>query len=186
MIAPDPPAEELGGVTLGRCQVCGKPAVHEVGVFCWDHAPSHADQTPGVIETFYLGSNYNIADRPRIDVARALIRDLEDVTGWRCTSRWPWSAHHGGQAVGSTRAIMAATDLADIRGADAVLIVPLNGTARGCHVEMGAAFAWDKPTYLYRPFGGEGTAFDALCTDFPTDWKQTIVRVLRDMEIVAP
>jgi len=144
---------------------------------------THADQAPGIIRTFYLGTNYNIDGGPRIDVAKALIAVLEKVTGWRCTSRWPWSAHHGGQAIGSTRAIMAATDLSDIRGADAVLIIPLNGTARGAHVEMGAAFAWDKPTYLHRPFGGEGTAFDALCTEFPSEWKEAVASVLREMEV---
>ena len=103
--------------------------------------------------TFYFGSNFNLNGEPRVDVARALIRVLEDLTGWRCTSRWPWSPHHGGQTFGSTREIMALTDLTDLRAADYVILLPLNGTARGCHVELGAALAWDKPTYLWRPFG---------------------------------
>jgi len=131
--------------------------------------------------TFYFASSFNVDGRPRTDAARSLIRALENETGWTCTSRWIRSGHHLGQAVGSTRAIMAVTDLTDLRAADVVLIVPLNGTARGAHVEMGAAFAWDKPTYLYRPRVKEGTAFDALCTDFPESWKKAVDAVLAEM-----
>lgn len=131
--------------------------------------------------TFYFGSNFNLNGSPRLDVAVGLIRALEEVTGWDCTSRWPTAGHHLGQVIGSTRSIMAVTDLTDLRIADVVLLVPLNGTARGAHVEMGAAFAWDKPTYLYRPFAKDrkdGTAFDALCTEFQDAWKQAVTDVL--------
>ncbi len=131
-----------------------------------------------VIESFYLGTNYNLNGVPRIDVAKALIAALERETGWKCTSRWPWSKHHGGQAVGNTRQVMAVTDLCDIVRADAVLILPLNSTARGAHVEQGAALAWDKPTYLLRPFGHEGTSFDSLCSPFPLVWTRTVQEVL--------
>jgi len=131
--------------------------------------------------TFYFGSSFNVDGRPRTDIARALIRALENETGWACTSRWVRSGHHLGQTVGSTREIMSVTDLTDLRAADVVLIVPLNGTARGAHVEMGASFAWDKPTYLYRPRVKEGTAFDALCTDFPESWKKAVDAVLAEM-----
>jgi hypothetical protein len=135
-------------------------------------------------KTFYFGSNFNLDGKPRLDVASALIRGLEIVTGWKCTSRWPTAGHHLGQVIGSTRAIMAVTDLTDLRAADVVILMPLNGTARGAHVEMGAAFAWDKPTYLYRPFAKDrhdGTAFDALCTDFPETWKEEVERILKAM-----
>jgi len=133
--------------------------------------------------TFYFGSNFNLNGEPRIEVARALIRVLEDLTGWKCTSRWPWSPHHGGQTFGSTREIMALTDLADLRAADNVVLLPLNGSARGCHVEMGAALAWDKPTYLWRPFKQEGVAFDSLCVDFPPAWRQIVYDVLTDLKV---
>lgn len=133
--------------------------------------------------TFYYGSNFNIGGKPRVDVARAIIRVLEEVTGWKCTSRWPWSPHHGGQTFGSTREIMALTDLTDLRTGDNVILLPLNGTARGCHVEMGAALAWDKPTYLWRPLLQEGPAFDALCVDFPQRWRDAIETVLRSMGV---
>ena len=67
--------------------------------------------------TFYFGSNFNLNGEPRVDVARALIRVLEDLTGWRCTSRWPWSPHHGGQTFGSTRGSKGLTGPTDLRGA---------------------------------------------------------------------
>ena len=134
--------------------------------------------------TFYFGSNFNLNGEPRVDVARALIRVLEDLTGWRCTSRWPWSPHHGGQTFGSTREIMALTDLTDLRAADYVILLPLNGTARGCHVELGAALAWDKPTYLWRPFGQDGTSFDSLCVGFPVEWKAAVGDALRKLGVV--
>ena len=55
--------------------------------------------------TFYFGSNFNLNGEPRIDVARALIRVLEDLT--------------------------------DLRAADNVILLPLNGTARGCRAPRG-------------------------------------------------
>src|SRR3989337_594690 len=81
--------------------------------------------------TFYFGSNFNLNGEPRVDVARALIRVLEDLTGWECTSRWPWSPHPGGLTRGSTREIMALTDLTDLRAPAYVILPPLNGTAPG-------------------------------------------------------
>lgn len=136
--------------------------------------------------TFYYGSNFNLGGTPRVDVARAVIATLERVTGWKCTSRWPWSPHHGGQSFGSTREIMALTDLTDIARADNVILLPLNGTARGCHVEMGAALAWDKPTYLWRPNGEEGTSFDSICVEFPQEWKIAVYEVLETLQGLMP
>jgi len=40
---------------------------------------------------------------------------------------------------------------------------------------------WDKPTYLYRPRVKDGTAFDALCTDFPESWRKLVDAVLWEM-----
>lgn len=161
--------ERRVGFILPRELVRMNPAVVETA--------EGAKWTPS---TFYFGSSFNVDGKPRTDIARALIRALENETGWACTSRWVRSGHHLGQIVGSTRAIMAVTDLSDLRAADVVLLVPLNGTARGAHVEMGAAFAWDKPTYLYRPRVKDGTAFDALCTDFPESWRKLVDAVLSE------
>lgn len=36
---------ESDGVVLGKCQVCGQSAVHEVAPFCWDHTPKEAANT---------------------------------------------------------------------------------------------------------------------------------------------
>ena len=82
---------------------------------------------------FYLGMNYNGGG---IQVAKKLIPELEARTGHQCTSRWVWSEAHESAEF---RLTIATTDLADIARANYVILAPLTGTARGCHVEMGLA-----------------------------------------------
>lgn len=117
---------------------------------------------------FYVGMNYHDGGAA---IARSLIKRLEQETGDRCTSRWPYSKSHVLQGI---RASIALTDMLDLAQADYVILVPLTGTARGVHVEMGAAYGLDKPVYLFRPDGLEGTAFDAFCLPMPTPWLNAI------------
>lgn len=123
---------------------------------------------------FYLGMNYNGGG---IEIAKKLIPELERLTGHQCTSRWAWSEAHEGKEY---RITIAATDLADIARSDYVLLAPLTGTARGCHVEMGLAIALDKPTYLYRPQEHDGVGFDALCKPWESPWIAAIEKLIRE------
>ena len=123
---------------------------------------------------FYLGMNYNGGG---ISVAKRLIPELVKLTGHECTSRWVWSEAHEGKEYLLT---IAATDLVDIACSDYVLLAPLTGTARGCHVEMGLALGLDKPVYLYRPRDVEGVGFDSLCLQWKFEWKEALERIISE------
>lgn len=132
------------------------------------------DRAVLAIGHFYLGMNYHAKGAP---IARLLIPKLEAATGDRCTARWPYSPSHRLQGI---RASIALTDVQDVARSDYVILAPLTMTARGCHVEMGLAFGLDKPCYLYRPDGVEGTAFDALCLPMPGGWRVLIEEAIRE------
>jgi nucleoside 2-deoxyribosyltransferase len=102
-----------------------------------------------------------------IELAKKLIPELERLTGHQCTSRWVWSEAHEGHEFRKT---IAVTDIQDVARADYVILAPLTGTARGCHVEMGLALAGDKPCYLYRPKEFDGTGFDSVCLPWKPEW----------------
>lgn len=121
---------------------------------------------------FYLGMNYNGGG---IQIAKQLAPELERLTGHQCTSRWIWSEAHESK---DFRLTIATTDLADIARADYVILAPLTETSRGCHVELGLALGLDKPVYLYRPDGIDGTGFDSLCKRWPLDWGVALKRIL--------
>lgn len=123
---------------------------------------------------FYLGMNYHEGGGA---IARLLIPRLEAATGDRCTARWPYSPSHRLQGI---RASIALTDVQDVARSDYVILAPLTKTSRGCHVEMGIAFGLDKPCYLHRPDGLEGTAFDALCLPMPAAWKALIDQAIAE------
>ena len=124
------------------------------------------------MKRFYLGMNYNGGG---IEIAKRLIPELEKLTGHQCTSRWVWSEAHEGHEFRKT---IAVTDVQDVARADYVLLAPLTGTARGCHVEMGLALAGDKPCYLYRPKELDGTGFDSVCLPWKLEWIGAIERIL--------
>lgn len=123
---------------------------------------------------FYLGMNYNNGG---LEIAKRLIPELERLTGHHCTSRWVWSKV---PVSDEFRLTIATTDLADIARADYVVLAPLTGTARGCHVEMGLAIGLDKPVYLYRPDSVDGVEFDVLCKAWPQAWVEAIQRILSE------
>ena len=120
------------------------------------------------MKKFYLGMNRNSKSRSEDGhgaiVAVRVMRALEKATGAVCTARWPWSEHEN----------IGLTCLFDIARADFVILAPLNDTARGTHVEMGAALALDKPTYLYPSSHRDPTHFDRLCLPLPETWRQAI------------
>ena len=128
---------------------------------------------------FYLGMNYNGGG---IQVAKKLIPELEARTGHQCTSRWVWSEAHESAEF---RLTIATTDLADIARANYVILAPLTGTARGCHVEMGLALGLDKPVYLYRPKGMDGVGFDSLCKKWPPEWIAALEFILNEAQATA-
>ena len=129
------------------------------------------------MKRFYLGMNYNGGG---IEVAKRLIPELEGLTGHQCTSRWVWSEAHESKEF---RLTIASTDVSDIARADYVILAPLTGTARGCHVEMGLAIGLDKPCYLYRPEQFDGTGFDSLCLPWKVDWRVAIEKLLIDFKV---
>jgi nucleoside 2-deoxyribosyltransferase len=120
---------------------------------------------------FYLGMNYNGGG---IEIAKKLAPRLESLTGHQCTSRWHHSEAHEHREF---RLTIATTDLADIARADYVILAPLTETSRGCHVELGLALGLDKPVYLYRPDGINGTGFDSLCLPWKPEW----IEVLKEL-----
>lgn len=130
---------------------------------------------------FYLGTNYNIPGHPGggCALARKLIRAMEGATGDHCTSRWPYSAAHVTQG---NRLTISITDIIDISSSDYVILIPLTPTARGCHVELGLSLGLDKPTFLYRPNGEEGTGFDSVAKPCPPEWRRVIDDVLKERE----
>jgi len=127
--------------------------------------------------TFYLATNINRPGTPLGGVltAERMAEALERVTGARCTSRWIWATHHHRvEGSGPMGTILASTDLIDIARADFVVIVPLTPTSRGAHVELGAALALDKPTFLYSHKDRDPTAFDSLAVPVPPAWREAI------------
>src|SRR5437870_7533236 len=123
---------------------------------------------------FYLGMNCNGGG---IKVAKLLAPELEKLTGDQCTSRWMHSEAHEKREF---RLTIASTDLSDISRADYVILAPLTETSRGCHVEMGLAIGLDKPVYLYRPDGIDGTGFDSLCLPWRVEWIVAIKNILAE------
>lgn len=128
--------------------------------------------------SFYLAMNFNFPgkDGEGAKLAVKLKSELERETGMFCTSRWMLHAHHGKDGYGR---IVALTDLMDVARAECLIAIPLTKTARGTHIEIGAALGLDKPVFLYSPKGRSPTAFDSLCLDLPADWKETIQTVLK-------
>lgn len=122
---------------------------------------------------FYLGMNFN--GLGGCDFAKELAREIEKLTGDKCISRWHHSEAHESQEFKLTIAI---TDIIDITQSDYVLLAPLTKTARGTHVEMGLALALDKPVYLYRPKGIDGTGFDSVCKNWKQSWIEALERLL--------
>lgn len=122
---------------------------------------------------FYLGMNYNLPGRPGAGaaLARDLIRGLEAITRCRCTSSWPFEEPHSWPGFGRSAAVQ---DLVDLSLADFMIAVPLTGTSRGTHVEIGAALALGKPVYLYATDGRDPTGFDSLCYELPPGWRSVI------------
>lgn len=109
-----------------------------------------------------------------IEIAKMLAPELEALTGDQCTSRWHHSEAHKHREF---RLTIASTDLSDIARADYVILGPLTGTARGVHVELGLAIGLDKPVYLYRPAGIEGTGFDSLCIPWRDEWIAVLIKI---------
>jgi nucleoside 2-deoxyribosyltransferase len=138
-----------------------------------------------VPRTFYLASSFHLpsAQNGGQTLARALVLALEKVTGDRCTSRWIFVAYH---SEGWFAKQAAVADMIDLARADYVIVVPQTKTSRGTHVEMGLALALDKPTYLWRPPGIEGVAFDQLCLELPEEWRATIEDVFRPLFEESP
>ena len=124
------------------------------------------------MKRFYLGMNYNEGG---IETAKKLIPTLEALTGHQCTSRWVWSEAHESHEF---RLTIGCTDLSDIARADYVVLAPLTTTSRGCHVELGLGIGLDKPVYLYRPDGIDGTGFDSLCLKWRPEWIKAIEAIL--------
>lgn len=116
-----------------------------------------------------------------IQTAKKLIPELEKMTGHQCTSRWVWSEAHESHEFIMT---IGVTDIIDVSRADYVLLAPLTGTARGCHVEMGLALGLDKPTYLYRPKGADSVGFDGLCKPWKPEWIDAIERLIKPAETI--
>ena len=121
---------------------------------------------------FYLGMNYNGGG---IELAKKLAPQLEILTGDQCTSRWHHSEAHEHKEFRKT---ISYTDIADVARADYVIIAALTGTSRGAHFEMGLAVGLDKPVYLYRPEGIDGTAFDECTLPWKTEWIVAIEKLL--------
>lgn len=117
---------------------------------------------------FYFASAYHLPGRPNggSDPAAAVIRDIEQATGWECTSHWPADFRHGETWYAR---VAAETDLADIRAADVLIFAPTTPTSRGTHVELGYALAFGKRILGWRPPGVEGTAFDTLVEPLPEE-----------------
>lgn len=94
----------------------------------------------------YLASGLENADK---------VKELaEYATNLGHTLTYAWWEHGSVQAQGADRiAEVGNAELDGVRDADVVLIL-LPG-ARGTHVEMGAALAFDKPTFIY------GNRYDA-------------------------
>ena len=114
-----------------------------------------------------------------IQIAKKLAPELEKLTSDRCTSRWHHSEAHKHIMFRKT---IVCTDVADIARADYVIIAPLTKTSRGSHVEMGLALGLDKPVYLYRPDGIDGTGFDALCNDWKPEWVEALKNIQKEMK----
>ena len=123
---------------------------------------------------FYLGMNYNGGG---IKVAKLLAPELEKLTGDQCTSRWHHSEPHEKKEF---RLTIATTDISDIARANYAILAPLTETSRGCHVEMGLAIGLDKPVYLYRPDGIDGTGFDSLCLPWKPAWVDAIRTIIAE------
>lgn len=135
-----------------------------------------------MIGSFYLAMAINDGspgsrDGSGIDVARRVAQSLERVTGAVCISRWLGHPRLNDDAYLKTLALADAMDLAV---ADFVIVVPLTGSARGVHVEMGMGLMAGKPVYLYAPPGRDPVAFDELCLRLPLMWAEAIEDVLSD------
>lgn len=140
------------------------------------------------LKSFYLAMNFNFAPGKKGDRvsdgggARLAVRlksELERTTGMFCTSRWMLHPHHGKDGYGR---IVALTDLMDVARADCLIAIPLTRTARGTHLEIGAAIGLDKPVYLVAPKDRSPTAFDSICLDTPYDWVKAIQKVLNEQQ----
>jgi nucleoside 2-deoxyribosyltransferase len=107
------------------------------------------DDSPAAKKIVYLASPYGFSAQQKAALLPAFCRVLEDMGAevWEPFARnnqvdfsapgWAWKV---GQA-----------DLDDVRRCDAVFAI-VNGTPpdEGVMVELGAAIAWGKPTFLFR------------------------------------
>jgi nucleoside 2-deoxyribosyltransferase len=113
-----------------------------------------------------------------IKVAKKLAPKLELLTGDQCTSRWHHSEEHEYKEFRKT---IACTDVSDVARADYVICCPLTETSRGSHVEMGLGLGLDKPVYLYRPEGMDGTGFDSLCNEWKPEWIKALQETIAEI-----
>lgn len=129
---------------------------------------------------FYLATNFNIKGKGDGQaLARKLVAVFEDLTGDHCTAQWPFSEWHSKPGMGKT---ISVTDIMDLASADYLIAIPITGTARGCHVEIGLALGRDKPVYLYRPSPKSSpTGFDEMCHEFPENWKVAVNPLLNQL-----
>lgn len=128
---------------------------------------------------FYFASAYHLPHKENggADLAARVIREIEEATGWQCTSHWPFDFRHGETWYAD---VAAQTDLADIRASDILIFAPTTGTSRGTHVELGYALALGKSVIGWRPAGIDGTAFDTQVTPVPEVIAKILERALAE------
>ena len=124
--------------------------------------------------TFYLAGPYS--DREHLRTCASVIAG---VSGWTCNARWLDGSHDGMSPMQAAK-----EDVADVRAADAlVLVAERQSTKGGMWVELGIAIERPIPIVVVHPLGRDPRELNVFAS-YPTVFLVTLAGEAGDVLIV--